>query len=152
MSSKRNKIEKLEIEGAIFSVDKRYRYALYRSFDPAKKKLLMIGLNPSKANKLHNDPTIRRCIGFAKGWNFGALYVANLFAFCATHPKDLFEEEKPIGPFNNQWLSALIEHVDCVVLMYGNQGAYMHQAKQLLSNYEVPWYCIKMTKLNISSD
>lgn len=143
---KKNKIQKLETEGAIFSTDKKYRYALYRHWDSTKEKLLLIGLNPSKANATHNDPTIRRCIGFAERWGYGSVYVANLFAFCATDPKDLLKEKKPVGKFNNQWLSLLIKHVDCTTLIYGNHGAHMDQAAKLLTKFKADWHCIKTTK------
>ena len=44
--------------------------------------ILFIGLNPSTADETKNDPTIRRCINFAKDWGYGGVMIANLFAFC----------------------------------------------------------------------
>jgi hypothetical protein len=49
--------------------------------------ICFIGLNPSTADAEVNDPTIRRCIGFAHDWGFGGLLMLNLFAFRATDPK-----------------------------------------------------------------
>jgi hypothetical protein len=45
---------------------------------------MFIGLNPSTADETNNDPTIRRCIGFAQTWGYGAVCVTNLFAYRAT--------------------------------------------------------------------
>jgi hypothetical protein len=46
-------------------------------------------LNPSTADDVFDDATIRRCVGFAKRWGFSGIVVTNLFAYRATQPKDL---------------------------------------------------------------
>ena len=51
-----------------------YRYALWRRWEPGPQ-VLFIMLNPSTADELTDDPTIRRCIGFARSWGFGSLAV-----------------------------------------------------------------------------
>jgi hypothetical protein len=48
-----------------------------------------IMLNPSTADDVFDDATIRRCVGFAKRWGFSGLVVTNLFAYRATQPTDL---------------------------------------------------------------
>ena len=69
------------ISGALFSDDSRkYRYALWRIWDSSLDTLLFIGLNPSTAAHVQDDPTIRRLVGFAKAWGFGGLYAGNLSA------------------------------------------------------------------------
>ncbi|MES2137565.1 MAG: DUF1643 domain-containing protein [Pseudomonadota bacterium] len=52
-------------------------------------------LNPSTADAVQDDPTIRRCIGFAKAWGKGGIVVINLFAFRATNPKDMLAAADP---------------------------------------------------------
>ncbi|GAI72049.1 unnamed protein product [marine sediment metagenome] len=51
--------------------------------------MLFIGLNPSTANELQDDPTIRRLCGFAESWGYGGLYACNLFSLITPNPKDL---------------------------------------------------------------
>src|SRR5690349_51792 len=93
--------------GAIFSKDHRYRYLLWRTLDKGSKYLAVIGLNPSTADASVNDPTNRRCIGFARDWGYSRLYVVNLFAFRATKPDVLRAAKDPIGVDNDRWLFAV---------------------------------------------
>lgn len=67
----------------------RYRYLLSRTWDEKKPVLNWIMLNPSTADARVDDPTIRKCMGFARRGGFGAITVTNLFAYRATDPKDL---------------------------------------------------------------
>ena len=88
---------------ANFSRCRRYRYALWRRWAPGDDYGLLVGLNPSTADHRRDDPTIRRCIGFARDWGYSGLCVANLFAFRATYPRDLFAADDPVGPRNDAW-------------------------------------------------
>ena len=76
-----------------------YRYALTRSWCVGPR-MTFIMLNPSTADAHINDPTIRRCIGFARREGMGGITVVNLFAFRATDPKQLTKAEDPVGPEN----------------------------------------------------
>ncbi|TMF61888.1 MAG: DUF1643 domain-containing protein, partial [Chloroflexi bacterium] len=69
------------VRGATFSADRRYRYRLWRRWDGARPVVAFVMLNPSTADARRDDPTIRRCIGFAKSWGFGGVEVVNLFAY-----------------------------------------------------------------------
>ncbi|WP_131822315.1 DUF1643 domain-containing protein, partial [Mycobacteroides chelonae] len=61
---------------AVISADGLYRYELHRSWR-AGPVVEFIMLNPSTADAEVDDATIRRCIGFAKQWGYGALVVRN---------------------------------------------------------------------------
>lgn len=74
---------------AVISSDGKYRYQLLRKWDDRLPLILFIMLNPSTADADIDDPTIRRCIEFAKSWGFGGLMVGNLYAYRATDPKQL---------------------------------------------------------------
>lgn len=77
----------------------RFRYQLTRCWRPEAPQLGWIMLNPSTADALQDDPTIRRCMGFARAWDFGGIVVANLFHLRATDPSDLVppDLENPKG-------------------------------------------------------
>ncbi len=120
---------------ANFSRCKKYRYALWRIWQPDAPLVLIVGLNPSTADAVQDDPTIRRCIGFARDWGFGRLCVANLFAYRATLPTDLKQAKDPIGPANKRWLSRLVSQADEVVAAWGNDGSFMQQGEQFLQKY-----------------
>ena len=75
---------------AMISPDGLYRYWLQRETGIDNDKIMLfVMLNPSVADAVENDPTIRRCIGYAKREGFGMLEVVNLFAFISTDPDGL---------------------------------------------------------------
>ena len=92
---------------------------LERTWDETKPKVLFIMLNPSTADHKQDDPTIRRCIGFAKELGFGSLIIANLFAYRATYPSDLVKAEDPIGRRNLEFLRKAQRHSDRVITAWG---------------------------------
>jgi hypothetical protein len=97
-----------------------YRYWLSRTWDPAKPTLVFVMLNPSTANALVDDPTIRKCVGFAKRAGYGAIEVVNLYAFRATKPKDLFKTIRysgryAIGLDNDNWIREVCVRPDRTV-------------------------------------
>jgi hypothetical protein len=61
--------------GARFSIDRRYRYALWRVWDHDENLYNFLLLNPSPADEATNDPTIERCERRARRWGFGGLIV-----------------------------------------------------------------------------
>lgn len=76
-------------KSAVFDPERAYRYELRRIWDEAATKLVVIGLNPSTADAKKDDPTIRKCVGFARRWKMGGIIMLNLFAYRATDPKML---------------------------------------------------------------
>lgn len=74
---------------AVFSGCGRYRYRLTRELG-GKLTLTVVMLNPSTADGSKDDPTIRRCKGFAKDWGYGRLVIVNLYAFRATDPREMW--------------------------------------------------------------
>ena len=79
------------VSDATISPCGRYRSHLSRMWDRNKEHALFIMLNPSTADALLDDPTIRRCIGFARAWGCGGVVVTNLFQLRATDPKELLK-------------------------------------------------------------
>lgn len=86
---------------ARISEDGKYRYALTRIWDRDRLPVCFVMLNPSTADAEEDDPTIRRCVSFAKREQHGGLIVVNLFAYRATEPKALLSADDPVGPEND---------------------------------------------------
>lgn len=95
---------------AVLSPCGRYRYRLDRRWGDGPT-MGFIMLNPSTADADQDDPTIRRCIGFARREGCGALVVANLFAFRATNPISLISAHNPVGPDADDYLLLAIRDV-----------------------------------------
>ena len=87
---------------ALISPCGQYRYSLVRQWDRTKPYLPFVMLNPSTADATIDDPTIRRCMSFARREGCGGVVVVNLSAFRATDPKRLRQVDDPIGPLNRQ--------------------------------------------------
>lgn len=117
---------------AILSEDGIYRYTLLRRFLFGEGRCLFIMLNPSVADALNDDPTIRRCISFTKKWGYRELMVVNIFALRATYPADLRAHLTPIGPQNDDYILKAVEKADRVVAAWGVHGTYMERGTNVL--------------------
>lgn len=137
----------------IFSKDKEriYRYTLWRDwsaqltngafftpdphldFYPGKRETFVqfIGLNPSVADEVIDDNTIRRCIVFAQTWGFGALCMTNLFAFRSTKPSVMKEHEAPVGPENDGWIKAVADAAGMIVCCWGKHGNHLQRGNEI---------------------
>lgn len=103
---------------ALISEDGKYRVLLQRKW--AEGILLpFVMLNPSTADAVQDDPTIRRCQGFAKREGFTGIVVTNLFSYRTTAPKKLWEVEDPEGPSNQKILEGMINmavQINCPIV------------------------------------
>ncbi|GAJ16610.1 unnamed protein product, partial [marine sediment metagenome] len=85
-----------EPSGAVFADDRTHRLYLWRRWNKQGPWVMFIGLNPSTADERLNDPTVRRCIGFAEKWGYGGMFMCNVFTLISTDPKKL-NVETPIA-------------------------------------------------------
>lgn len=106
---------------ALYSPDLAYRYLLARQWAPGPWALWLM-LNPSIATEAANDPTIARCQARTQAWGLGGFAVANLYAFRATRPADLFAAADPIGPQNDRLLVLAAGAADQVICGWGFHG------------------------------
>lgn len=114
--------------GAILSGCGIYRYALERWWDNGLPSVLFVMLNPSTADGTKDDPTIRRCIGFARSWGYGGLLVGNLFAYRATDPRELPADDTAIGPENAAQLDRLARRASLIVAAWGGHKRAVDRA------------------------
>jgi hypothetical protein len=139
---------KVSEKGAIFSENKLFRYVLWRKTgNDSIKTIVFIMLNPSTADENTDDPTIRRCINFARQWGFGTLRVLNLYAFRATDPKDMLRAEDPVGPENLVWLRKESYGADRVICAWGVNAARSEYYDQIITSLRSRFlYCLGKTK------
>ncbi len=109
---------------AIFSEDGAHRYRLSREWLIGAGSIAFIMLNPSTADASINDPTVKRCMGFAQDWGYKRLVVGNIFAFRTTQPYDLLRADDPIGPENDDHLIGIVEEANLVVCAWGGHGMF----------------------------
>jgi hypothetical protein len=108
------------MSAAVISQCGAFRYSLTRQWDARRKKIMFLMLNPSTANGMQDDPTIRRCVNFAESWGYGGIIVGNLFAFRSKSPDDLLYADDPIGPDNIDHLQNMARVCDVIVCAWGN--------------------------------
>lgn len=128
-------------KGAIFSEDRKYRYSLWRNWDPICEKLLFIGLNPSNANEIKDDPTITRCMRRAVNGGFGGLIVANLYAYVSSIPDVLLGEGDFVGEENDLFLKYMIGISGQVLCGWGSFKPVKQRASKVLEMIKEP-YCL----------
>lgn len=104
---------------AVISADGKYRYKLGRYWGRETAPAVWIMLNPSTADAVDDDPTIRRCISFAKRWGFGGIEVYNLFALRSRDPIRMETAEDPVGPENDYWLTAAAQSGTTIIAAWG---------------------------------
>lgn len=113
----------------IFSECRRYRYTLWRMLngDRVERYSVFICLNPSTADEINDDPTIRRCIGFSKQWGMDAFCMLNLFAFRATDPVVMKREPYPVGADNDTRLIEIASGAAICIAGWGTHGAHLYR-------------------------
>lgn len=138
---------------AIISDCEKYRYSLTRTWNDDKPKVLFIMLNPSTADANKDDRTISRCIGFAKDWGYGGIYVVNLFALRATNPKDLLKASFFVGVENEKWIRRMTSISDLVVCAWGNNSIVNKLKKRLDYTFKpLSWINKPLHYLELSKD
>jgi hypothetical protein len=132
---------------AVLSPCRKYRYRLERSWAPGNRVGFLM-LNPSTADETADDPTIRRCIGFAKDWGYGGLIVGNLFALRSTDPQALYAAADPVGPDNDGHLLRIAWECETVICAWGKHGAFRKRGKAVASMLDL----CNLAALKILSD
>lgn len=132
---------------ARFSDDRRMRYRLARSLTDSPiivrdsivecaRGVTFLMLNPSTADAFQLDPTVRRCVGFARDWGADVLQVVNIFALRATDPRELYEPGASIGDDHlndGELMAACIgDGVSRVIGAWGAHGAWRDRGRQVL--------------------
>lgn len=140
----------MDTDSATFSPCEKYRYDLIRQFAVLNGQGIcnFIILNPSTADYFVNDPTVSRCISYAKSWGFGALIVTNIFAFRSTNPRALKTIDDPVGPLNNDYIlqgALQSKQVICAWGDHGNLGNRSTIVREMLDKHRIKLYYLRLT-------
>ena len=133
----------------VLSNNKVYRYQLGRIWNSKRPSMLYVMLNPSTANAVDDDPTIRSCVRLADHGGFGSIEVVNLFALRSTDPKMLKFHADPVGPECDGHIRRARDRCDVIVCAW---GAYPHlrgrdaKVLDILTYNFRKVYCFGMTK------
>jgi hypothetical protein len=132
---------------ALITDDGRYRYTLGRRWDEGGRAVTFVMLNPSTADAGTDDPTIRRCIGFARQWGYGALTVLNLFAYRATDPAELaVAGVLAVGWRNDNFLRGHARIGRPMVAAWGAHRMARDRAAEVTRTLGIRWQCLGTTK------
>lgn len=134
-------------EVAIFSPCRQYRYTLWRWFRPGNRYVNFICLNPSTADETNDDPTVRRCINFAKDWGYDGLCVTNIFAYRATIVANMKAHPTPVGPENDMKLVAVAKEADLIICAWGQHGQFLGRSQEVLKLIDGPLHYLRMGKV-----
>lgn len=116
--------------GATFDPTGQYRYRLWRRW-AAGPTALFVMLNPSTADAEQDDPTVRRCAGFARAWGLAGYDVVNLFGYRSTAPSALLTIPDPIGPDNDRHILEAAGRADRIIVAWGVHGYIRERAVQV---------------------
>lgn len=123
----------------------KYRYQLGRKWSEGKT-VNFIMLNPSTADANLDDPTIRRCISFAKKFGFGSLIVTNLWAYRSTDPNIItsLSAEEAYGPENTSHILECAKSCNLLIVAWGTHGMMGNRVLNHLREYKL--WCLGKTK------
>lgn len=141
-------LETRESAGAVFSVDREYRYRLWREWSTGEGTCTFVMLNPSTADECILDPTVRRCVGYAKDWGYQRLEVANIFALRSTQPRALYGVADPVGPENDDAILGACRGARIVVAAWGDHGKLRDRGETVLAmlkSYGIAVYHLGLT-------
>lgn len=131
---------------ALFDHSRRYRFSLVRRWRDGGPSVLFIMLNPSTADAEHNDPTVARCVAFARKWGFAALEVANLYALRSTDPRRLWVSRDPVGPGNDGYIRKAAANSKMVVAAWGIHGIRDDRGRDVIRMLaDRPLFCLGLT-------
>jgi hypothetical protein len=118
-----NILPALDLDGAEISNGGLYRYRLWRTWNRSLPRLLWVMLNPSDADAFADDPTVRKCMGFAQRWGHGSIEVVNLYAFRTPYPTILKaaiqDRVDAVGPGNDAAIVDAMTRAMTVVAAWG---------------------------------
>jgi hypothetical protein len=135
---------------AWFSPCKRYRYLLRYAFtgtivQPPKNPIVFLMNNPSTADAFAPDPTVRRCIVFARDMGHSDLIVVNAHGWRSPEPDDLLKVDDPVGPWNDLFLAGLPPTAP-IIAAWGSHKAPVRRAPEVIRVVGRQLLCLRVSE------
>ncbi len=133
--------------GARFSPCRRWRYLLWRRWDPARPVANFLMLNPSTADEFKLDPSCTRARVYAERWGYGALIVTNIFGWRATDPDEMKAVRDPVGRGNDRAILRAARESALVVCAWGNHGTHLGRStyvREILAKAKIEARVLRM--------
>ena len=132
----------------------RYRYLLSRPpFETCRhvanaRPAVFCMLNPSTADAVTDDPTIRRLRGYARDWGCAGIIVVNLYALRATNPRELRTANDPVGPENDDYLYQAASESRDVICAWGKSARpdRVNRALEIFRSARAKTWCLALSK------
>jgi hypothetical protein len=134
---------------AVFSPCRTWRWRLTREWEGGTGAVFWLMLNPSTADAVRVDPTVRRAVSFSMRWGAARALVGNVFGLRATSPQHLYTHPDPVGPDNDEHLAALAREADRIVVAWGNHarhGERYRSIARILRPHAAKCVCLSTTK------
>lgn len=142
----------MTFQSAEISACGEYRYELRRVWDDTIPVCAFVLLNPSRADAVRDDPTVRKCMKFAKRWGgFGGVVILNLFALRSTDPIAMRKHPYPVGPDNDIYLTKWAPTVPLIVCAWGAHGGHLGRSqivRRRFADFDMPRgtvWCFRLT-------
>ena len=111
------------IREAVISDCQLYRFRLLRRVPYAMRTTVLFCLNnPSVANATLDDPTVRRCYGFARFWGYTEIQIVNTNPYRSTDPDSAQMPPEDVLRTNDSYLSVAARDSDVVVAAWGTKA------------------------------
>ncbi len=149
---------------ATLSECERHRFLLSRTIDASEylesgrigQSIGWIMFNPSTADGLTDDATIRKVIGFSQRAGFSDLTVANLFSLRATNPKYVAANLDDACPSTNlEAIDYVLSACSVVVCAWGALAAprwAQERVRDVVRRAEVAGHSGKLHVIDLSKD
>jgi hypothetical protein len=133
---------------AVFDLSRQRRYELTRRWS-GEPPWTWVMLNPSTADAMADDQTIKRCCRYAKDGGAGGIVVVNLYTWRATSPAELWRQAKPVGEFGDAFILNACPPGRMVIAAWGAHGQRSGRGAQVAAMLEaagVELHCLGVTK------
>ncbi|SNT19198.1 intein N-terminal splicing region [Anaerovirgula multivorans] len=136
-----------------FSEDKKYRYLLRKEWDKAKKKAMIIMINPSSADELLIDHTTMYVVNNLSKIDFGSVDIVNIFSKINTKISTKESIQELVDEDNDTQILKSAAKVDNIIIAWGKVGENNKKVKErqeqvinLLTEYKDKFYTIQDSK------